>query len=134
MFYDYKDKALEYYQKISDPNATASANDILPAPLSVDDETKIINQLKQGDKEALDMLIQHNLQLAVHIAQKYINTGIDIEVLISVGITGLIKGITAYCDYASIIFDLSFEIYVSCRINDEILIYIRALRKAQENA
>lgn len=66
--------------------------DVLPAPLDAGREAKAIENLGSGrDKEARDELIEHNLRLVVYIAQRFDNTGVGVEDLISIGTIGLIK-------------------------------------------
>jgi len=75
----------------------------------------------QGDKEAVDALIEHNLRLVVYIARKFENTGVGTEDLISIGTIGLIKAVNT--------FDASKRIklatYASRCIENEILMHLR---------
>lgn len=50
----------------------------------------------EGDEEARDKLIEHNLRLVVYLAKKFENTGIDLEDLVSVGTIGLIKAVNSF--------------------------------------
>ena len=65
-------------------------SDVLPAPLSREEERACIARLAEGDQEASATLIEHNLRLVVYIARRFENTGINIEDLISIGTIGLI--------------------------------------------
>ena len=67
------------------------SGDALPAPLEADEEALVIEKMMQGDMDARNKLIEHNLRLVVYIAKRFENTNIDIEDLISVGTIGLIK-------------------------------------------
>lgn len=93
----------------------------LPAPLSKEEEKKLLDRLAKGDKVARSTLIEHNLRLVVYIARKFENTGINIEDLISIGSIGLIKAVNT--------FDLEKNIklatYASRCIENEILMYLR---------
>ena len=71
-------------------------SDTLPAPLSREEEGALIARLKQGDDQARNLLIEHNLRLVAYIARRFENTGINIEDLISIGTIGLIKGISSF--------------------------------------
>ena len=72
-------------------------NDILPAPLPPEQETKVIAMLgTEEEKEARAVLIEHNLRLVVYIAKKFDNTGVGVEDLISIGTIGLIKAINTF--------------------------------------
>ena len=67
-----------------------------PKPLSRDEETRLLERMAQGDGEAREKLIEHNLRLCAHIARKYTVPGYDQEDLISIGTVGLIKGVNTY--------------------------------------
>ena len=68
--------------------------DVLPAPLSQEDEAEYIARL--DDERARTVLVEHNLRLVVYIARRFENTGTGLEDLISIGTIGLIKGITTF--------------------------------------
>ena len=70
--------------------------DMLPAPLSREEETDALERLAKGDLKARGLLIEHNLRLVVYIARKFENTGINIEDLISIGTIGLIKAVDTF--------------------------------------
>lgn len=42
-----------------------------PKPLSAEDEKKYLALAKQGDQEAKNMLVRHNMRLVAHIVKKY---------------------------------------------------------------
>ena len=64
--------------------------DILPAPLSLKEETEALNKFgTEEEKEAKSELIEHNLRLVVYIAKKFDNTSVGVEDLISIGTIGL---------------------------------------------
>ena len=67
----------------------------LPPPLSKDEENEIIARL-EGNEEARQKLIEHNLRLVVYIAKRFENTGTGIEDLISIGTIGLVKAINTF--------------------------------------
>ena len=71
-------------------------NNAFPQPLSQADEQKYLKRMMDGDDEARNMLIEHNLRLVAHIVKKFENTGEEVEDLISIGTIGLIKGIESY--------------------------------------
>ena len=93
----------------------------LPAPLSKNEELKYLIEFKQGDVDARNVLIEHNLRLVVFLAKKYTSTGYDLEDLVSIGTIGLIKGITTY----KIDKNIRLATYASRCITNEILMYIR---------
>ena len=97
------------------------ATDILPEPLSIEEEEKYIILKEQGNKEAKEKLIEHNLRLVVFLAKKYENTGVDLEDLVSIGTIGLIKGINTYKRGKNI----KLATYASRCIDNEILMFLR---------
>ena len=101
------------------------STDILPPPLSKEDELKYVLKTKAGDLLARDKLIEHNLRLVVFLAKKYESTGYDIEDLVSIGSIGLIKGIQTYKPDKNI----KLATYCSRCIANEILMFIRKNKK-----
>lgn len=67
-----------------------------PQPLSQQEEAHYLRLAGQGDLEARNVLISHNLRLVAHIMKKYYAQASDQEDLISIGTIGLIKGITTF--------------------------------------
>lgn len=72
------------------------SNQVFPEPLSSEEEEKMINKMLDGDKEARNTLIEHNLRLVAHIVKKFDNDTYETDDLISIGTIGLIKGIDSY--------------------------------------
>lgn len=102
--------------------------DVLPAPLDAGREAKAIENLGSGrDKEARDELIEHNLRLVVYIAQRFDNTGVGVEDLISIGTIGLIKAINTFNPTRKI----KLATYASRCIENEILMYLRRNNKTR---
>jgi len=101
------------------------ATDKLPPPLSKERELDYLIKAKQGDLEARNVLIEHNLRLVVFLAKKYENTGFDIEDLVSIGSIGLIKGINTY----KIDKNIKLATYASRCIANEILMFLRKNKK-----
>ena len=95
--------------------------DVLPHPLSREEESRALARLEQNDPEAKDLLIEHNLRLVVYVAKRYESTGIGIEDLISIGTVGLIKAIGTFRSDKNI----RLATYASRCIENEILMYIR---------
>ena len=94
--------------------------DVLPAPLSKEEEAEIVSQLEY-DEGARDKLIEHNLRLVVYIAKRFENTGVGIEDLVSIGTIGLVKAINTFKSDKNI----KIATYASRCIENEILMYIR---------
>jgi len=96
-------------------------SDTLPTPLDREEEARLIQRLGEGDTEARNLLIEHNLRLVAYIARRFENTGINIEDLISIGTIGLIKAVGTYQAERSI----KLATYASRCIENEILMYLR---------
>lgn len=67
-----------------------------PKPLSAEEEQEYLARSVQGDMEARNILIEHNMRLVAHIIKKYYTQSVDQDDLISIGTIGLIKGISSY--------------------------------------
>lgn len=59
--------------------------------LSSDEEARLSQRIKAGDKRALSKLVEANLRFVVKIASQYRGKGVDLEDLISEGNLGLMK-------------------------------------------
>lgn len=94
-------------------------NDVLPPPLSADEEKEMLNNLT--DTNVKNKLIEHNLRLVVYIAKKFENTGINIEDLISIGTIGLIKAVNTF----NLDKNIKLATYASRCIENEILMFLR---------
>ena len=99
--------------------------DILPPPLSNEDEIKYLTLAKEGDISARNKLIEHNIRLVVFLAKKYDNTGENLEDLVSIGSIGLIKGINTY----KMDKNIKLATYCSRCIANEILMFLRKNKK-----
>ena len=97
------------------------SSDILPPPLSKDIENDLVLKSNNGDIEARNKLIEHNLRLVVFLAKKYDNTLYDLEDLVSIGTIGLIKGIKTY----KLDKNIKLATYASRCIDNEILMFLR---------
>lgn len=96
-------------------------SDVLPPPLEAEEERKAIEALDDGDEDAKQLLIEHNLRLVVYIARRFENTGIGIEDLVSTGAIGLIKAISTFKSDKNI----KLATYASRCIENEILMFLR---------
>ena len=67
-----------------------------PEPLSAAKETELLEKSQNGDIDARNQLIEHNLRLVAHIVKKYYATGADQDDLISIGTIGLIKAVSTF--------------------------------------
>ena len=103
------------------------SNTVFKDPLTSDEEEKYIALMQQGDKEARNILIEHNLRLVAHIVKKF-NPPLGLtDDLISIGTIGLIKGIDSYQSNKNI----KITTYAARCIENEILMYYRSSRKFQ---
>lgn len=71
-------------------------NHIFPKPFSAAQERECFERLAQGDQNAKNELIEHNLRLVAHIAKKYYSITNDQDDLISIGTIGLIKAVDTF--------------------------------------
>ena len=67
-----------------------------PRPLKAEEEREYLQRWAQGDLEARNKLVEHNLRLVAHLVKKYYSQTGDQEDLISIGTIGLIKGISTF--------------------------------------
>ena len=102
-----------------------SNNNLFPESLSAEEEKMYVEKMREGDQDAKNILIEHNLRLVAHVCKKYNNTNVDQDDLISIGSIGLIKGINSYNPEKSI----KLSTYISKCIDNEILMYLRSNKK-----
>lgn len=101
------------------------AQNTFPQPLNEQDEQRYLQRWQQGDLEAKDMLIQHNLRLVAHIAKKFEGTAEEQDDLISIGTIGLIKGINTFKPDKRV----KLATYAARCVENEILMHLRAQKK-----
>lgn len=101
--------------------------DVLPPPLSKEEEEKLVSELAAGDDKTKSVLIERNLRLVVYIARKFENTGVGVEDLVSVGTIGLIKAVNTFNPEKKI----KLATYASRCIENEILMYLRRNSKVK---
>jgi len=111
--------------KITPPIYYVGSSEVLPPPLTADEEFELLERLKQGDLTVKSPLIERNLRLVVYIARKFENTGILIEDLVSIGTIGLIKAVNTFDPSKNI----KLATYASRCIENEILMYLRRTSK-----
>ena len=103
------------------------SSNLFPEPLTQAEEALYLKQLKEGNEEARNILIERNLRLVAHVAKKYSTSNVDTDDLISIGSIGLIKGINSFnVDKGS-----KLSTYISRCIDNEILMYLRSTKKLQ---
>ncbi|MBR0599462.1 RNA polymerase sporulation sigma factor SigE [Sinanaerobacter chloroacetimidivorans] len=96
-------------------------SDVLPPPLSSEEEKNLLDQLALNNEDAKTVLIERNLRLVVYIAKKFENAGVNVEDLISIGAIGLIKAVNTFNPEKNI----KLATYASRCIENEILMYLR---------
>lgn len=101
-----------------------SGRETFPKPLSREDEAKYVRLMADGDTNAKNILIEHNLRLVAHIAKKFSDER-NAEDIISIGTIGLIKGINTFSPEKN----KKLSSYVSRCIENEVLMYLRSLKK-----
>ena len=94
-------------------------------PLSPEEEKACLARYREGDTEARNMLIEHNLRLVAHVAKKYQAPEHDPDDLISIGIIGLIKAVITFDSEKN----SRLATYAARCIENELLMMLRSRRK-----
>ena len=103
------------------PVCYIGGSEVLPPPLSAEEEAAALAGCAAGDERARSRLIEHNLRLVVYIARKFENTGVGLEDLISIGTIGLIKAVGTFKADKQV----KLATYASRCIENEILMHLR---------
>lgn len=103
-----------------------SSNSSFPRPLKEAEELKYLALAAQGDLDARNQLVEHNLRLVAHIVKKYYTQTGDTDDLISIGTIGLIKAVNTYQPGKKI----KLGTYAARCIENEILMYLRKTRRS----
>ncbi|MFP4016529.1 MAG: SigB/SigF/SigG family RNA polymerase sigma factor [Halanaerobiales bacterium] len=89
--------------------------------LSDEEVARCIQLAQQGDEEALDKVVRHNLKLVLKVTYRFRNTGYELQDLFQIGVIGLIKAVKG--------FDVSkgfkFSTYAVSKIIGEIRLHLR---------
>jgi RNA polymerase sporulation-specific sigma factor len=96
-----------------------------PPPLSAQEEREAFLRAREGNEDARQKLILHNLRLVSHIVRKYYSTAPDSEDLVSIGIIGLVKAIDTF----KIESGTRFATYGARCVQNEILMNFRSQKK-----
>lgn len=105
----------------------AGATGSFPRALKREEEQELLQKMAQGDLDARNQLIEHNLRLVAHIIKKYYTQNGDQDDLISIGTIGLIKGISTFKPDKKV----RLATYASRCVENEILMHFRSQRKYQ---
>ncbi|MED9968637.1 MAG: RNA polymerase sporulation sigma factor SigK [Ruminococcus sp.] len=100
-----------------------------PKPLSEKKEREYLERMIQGDDEAKNKLIEHNLRLVAHIIKKYYGVSTEQDDLVSIGTIGLIKAINTFKPDKNI----RLSSYASRCIENEILMHFRSAKKSAQD-
>ena len=100
-----------------------------PKPLSLEEENQLLEASQNGDIDARNKLIEHNLRLVAHIVKKYYATGADQDDLISIGTIGLIKAVSTFKSDKKI----RLATYAARCIENEILMFFRLQKKSSQD-
>lgn len=100
-----------------------------PKPLSEKQEKIYLERCANGDKEARNKLVEHNLRLVAHIIKKYYGTQSEQDDLVSIGTIGLIKAVDTY-DMKK---NIRLSSYASRCIENEILMHFRNAKKSAQD-
>ena len=92
-----------------------------PRPLSREEERECLERWADGDLEARNKLVEHNLRLVAHIMKKYYAQSDDLDDLLSIGTIGLIKAVNTFSPDRNI----KLATYASRCIENEILMFLR---------
>ena len=103
------------------------SNGSFPKPLSAKEERDCVARMLEGDMDARNTLIEHNLRLVAHIVKKYYTQSEEQDDLVSVGTIGLIKGVSSYRPEKG----TRLATYAAKCIENEILMYFRSRKKLQ---
>lgn len=116
----------EWVQTILIMAGYVSGSAAFPKPLTTEEEQRYISQYAQGDENAKNILIEHNLRLVAHIVKKYADEK-NLEDLISIGTIGLIKGINTFNAEKN----SRLSTYIARCIENEVLMVMRSSKKLQ---
>ena len=100
-----------------------------PKPLSEKKEREYLEKMAQGDADAKNKLIEHNLRLVAHIIKKYYGVSSEQDDLVSIGTIGLIKAINTFKPDKNI----RLSSYASRCIENEILMHFRSVKKSAQD-
>ena len=95
-----------------------------PKKLTKEEESFYISQMKNGNKKAEEILINHNMRLVAFIVRKY-KGSMEFDDMLSIGSIGLIKGIRSFNP------DKNFKLstYLAICIENEVKMALRKNNK-----
>jgi len=102
-----------------------NGSETLLPPLEKEEESLLLDKSMNGDMDARNKLIEHNLRLVVYVAKRFETNSFNLEDLISIGTLGLIKAISTFKSDKNI----KLATYASRCIENEILMFLRKKSK-----
>lgn len=96
-----------------------------PKPLSAQKEAEALKRMQEGDRQAREELIEHNLRLVAHVAKKYQGSGVEMDDLLSTGSLGLMKAVDSFRPQTG----SALSTYAARCVENEILMLLRKRRK-----
>ncbi len=104
-------------------------NGAFPPPLTAKQEKELLEKSRNGDLDARNKLVEHNLRLVAHVSKKYYASGAEQDDLISIGTIGLIKAVSTFKADKKI----RLATYAARCIENEILMFFRNIRKSSQD-
>lgn len=104
-------------------------NNSFPSALNYKEEKELLQKMKNGDINAKNVLVEHNLRLVAHIVKKYCSNSAEQDDLISIGTIGLIKAVNTFDNSKGI----KLATYASKCIENEVLMYFRSQKKSSQD-
>ena len=126
MFIPFSEMILWIFDNVWTLFSHVAGRSSFPKALSGSEEKALITRVQEGDDEARQLLIEHNLRLVAHIAKKYAHSSIDPDDLVSIGSIGLIKAVRSYKPESG-----RLATYAARCIENEILMALRSSRKTK---
>ena len=100
----------------------------LPKPLPKEKLLELIEKVKQGDEEAKNKIIEHNIRLVLYeVTHRFKYVNYDKRDLVSLGNIGLMKAINTFDTSKNV----EFTTYATRCIDNEILMFLRKIKKDQ---
>lgn len=93
-------------------------------PLNTQQERELLVLSSDGEKDAQNKLVEHNMRLVAYLAKRYTLPNMDAEDVISIGTIGLIKAVKTF----DITKGIKFVTYASRCITNEISMHLRKIK------
>jgi RNA polymerase primary sigma factor len=113
----YSDSVVRYFKSVSNLN-----------PLTIEQETQLGKQIRQGSQRAINTLVEHNLKLVIKIAKKHQGQGVPLDDLIQEGNIGLHEAAQRFEPDGETRFVTYAQLWIRKRINEEVAKHGRLVR------